>query len=191
MLEASDGDRRSYLEIAEVVEVHSPQPRADLVELYRRIAFSALTANTDDHLRNHGFLRTDNGWQLAPAYDLNPNPDNPDHLTTAIDLDNTSCNLDLVLSVAGYFRLSDQDAEAAVADIEAATRDWRGHAHTLGLRTSDIARMEQAFDNEFRTQSARLRRTLPKSNSHPQSGTGTGGSQPRLADGRFTFPAGR
>jgi serine/threonine-protein kinase HipA len=71
MLEASDGDRRSYLEIAEVVEVHSPQPRADLVELYRRIAFSALTANTDDHLRNHGFLRTNNGWQLAR---LRPEP---------------------------------------------------------------------------------------------------------------------
>lgn len=77
MLEASDGDRRSYLEIAEVAEVHSPQADTDLVELYRRIAFCALTANTDDHLRNHGFLRTTNGWRLAPAYDLNPTPTIP------------------------------------------------------------------------------------------------------------------
>ncbi|MGH9067997.1 MAG: type II toxin-antitoxin system HipA family toxin, partial [Acidimicrobiales bacterium] len=122
MLEAADGDRRSYLEIAEVAEVHSPRPEADLAELYRRIVFSAMTANTDDHLRNHGFLRTHNGWRLSPAYDLNPNPDNPGWLTTAIDLEDGTCDLDLVLSVAGYFRLSDADAKRIVVEVEEATR---------------------------------------------------------------------
>ena len=77
MLEASDGEQRSYLEIGEVIERYSPRADADLRELYRRIIFSILTANTDDHLRNHAFLRERDGWALSPAYDLNPNPDNP------------------------------------------------------------------------------------------------------------------
>jgi serine/threonine-protein kinase HipA len=176
MLEASNGDRRSYLEIAEVAEMNSPQPVADLAELYRRIVFSAMTANTDDHLRNHGFLRTNSGWRIAPAYDLKPNPDNPSHLTTAIDLDNGSCDLDLVISVAGYFRLSDADAKETAAEIEAATRDWRGHARKMGLPAADIDRMELAFDTDFRHQAARLGHTFAR---NP-------GPRPRIPNGRFT-----
>jgi serine/threonine-protein kinase HipA len=188
MLEASDGDRRSYLEIAEVAEVSSPQPDADLAELYRRIVFSAMTANTDDHLRNHGFLRTNNGWRLAPAYDLNPNPDNPGRLTTAIDLDDGTCDIDLVISVAGYFRLSDADAKAVVSEVEAATRDWHGHAREMGLSGVDIDRMEQAFDNEFRAQAAHLSQTaVPKPSPYPVLGNPTSGEQARLPDGRFTY----
>lgn len=158
MLEASDGDRRSYLEIAGVAEVHSPHAGADLAELYRRVVFSAMTANTDDHLRNHGFLRTNNGWRLAPAYDLNPDPDNPGRLSTAIDLDDGTCNVDLVLSVAGYFRLSDNDAMRVVTEVEIATRDWRAHAQALGLARVEVIRMEQAFENEFRREASRLGR---------------------------------
>ncbi|MGH9072714.1 MAG: type II toxin-antitoxin system HipA family toxin [Acidimicrobiales bacterium] len=188
MLEASDGDRRSYLEIAEVAEVHSPQAEADLAELYRRVVFSAMTANTDDHLRNHGFLRTNNGWRLAPAYDLNPNPDNPGQLTTAIDLDDATCNVDLVLSVAGYFRLSDDDAKQIVTEVETATRDWRSHAHALGLAGVEVARMEQAFDNRFRSEACRLGHTvIPKPSQPPPAGRTAGGEQPRLTDGRFTY----
>ncbi len=70
MLEATDGDRGSYLDIADVIERHSPIAGADLAELWRRIAFSILISNTDDHLRNHGFLRTSSaGWTLSPAFD--------------------------------------------------------------------------------------------------------------------------
>jgi hypothetical protein len=86
----------------------------------------------------------------APAYDVNPNPDNPRRLTTAIDLDDGTCDVDLVLSVAGYFRLPADAARSVVSGVEEATRGWRGHAQTLGLTGSDIARMKDAFDNEFR-----------------------------------------
>ena len=101
MLEASDGEQRSYLEIAEVIERHSNRAAADLRELYRRIVFSILTGNTDDHLRNHGFLRHLRGWVLSPAYDLNPNPDSPDRLSTAIDLDDTHASIETALAVVG------------------------------------------------------------------------------------------
>src|SRR5580692_9786266 len=75
MLEASDGDQRSYLEIAEVIEERSTAAAAELRQLWRRIAFSILISNTDDHLRNHGFLHErGDSWMLSPALDLNPNP---------------------------------------------------------------------------------------------------------------------
>lgn len=150
MLEATDGEQRSYLEIAEVIERHSPKANADLRELYGRIIFSILTANTDDHLRNHAFLRKRRGWALSPAYDLNPNPDRPTRLSTAIDLDDTSASVETALSVCGYFRLSTAEARERIAGIEQATAGWRGEAAALGLPAYQISRMTDAFENEQR-----------------------------------------
>ena len=127
MLEASDGEQRSYLEIAEVIERHSSRVAADLRELYRRIVFSILTGNTDDHLRNHGFLRHRRGWVLSPAYDLNPNPDSPDRLSTAIDLDDTQASIETALAVSGYFRLRLSEAKSIVSEVEQATSRGENH----------------------------------------------------------------
>ncbi len=157
MLEASDGEQRSYLEIADVIERHSGQPEADLHELYRRIVFSILTGNTDDHLRNHGFLRHRRGWNLSPAYDLNPNPDSPAQLSTAIDLDNTDASIETALSVAGYFRLSQSAANSIISGIEEATRDWQREAAELGLARHEIDRMAIAFASGQRSVARALR----------------------------------
>lgn len=150
MLEASDGDLRSYLEIAEVIERHSPRADADLRELYRRVLFSILTGNTDDHLRNHAFLRERDGWALSPAYDLNPNPDNPARLSTAVDLDNTDASIDIALSVGNYFRLSPPRARDLVREVETATAGWRQAAAELGIPKSQADRMAVAYESEQR-----------------------------------------
>jgi serine/threonine-protein kinase HipA len=150
MLEARDGEQRSYLEIGEVIERYSPQAEADLRELFRRIIFSILTANTDDHLRNHAFLREGGGWLLSPAYDLNPNPDNPGRLSTTIDVDDADASIETALSVAGYFRLSAAEARSIVADVERATADWQRVATDLGLPGSQISRMADAYETEQR-----------------------------------------
>ncbi|WP_239405549.1 type II toxin-antitoxin system HipA family toxin [Frankia sp. Cj3] len=150
MLEASDGDLRSYLEIAEVVERYSPRADADLRELYRRILFSILTGNTDDHLRNHAFLRERDGWALSPAYDLNPNPDNPARLSTAVDLDNTDASIDIALSVGSYFRVSQPRARDLVREVETATAGWRQAAAELGIPKSQADRMAVAYESEQR-----------------------------------------
>jgi serine/threonine-protein kinase HipA len=150
MLEAADGEQRSYLEIAEVIERYSPVPTADLRELYRRIAFSLLTANTDDHLRNHAFLRERNGWALSPAYDLNPNPDNPARLSTAIDLDDTTASVETALSVHGYFRLTLAQARELVSEVESATSGWRQTAAELGLPRNQVDRMAGAYETDQR-----------------------------------------
>jgi serine/threonine-protein kinase HipA len=150
MLEAADGEQRSYLEIAEIIERHSTRPTADLRELYRRMIFSILTANTDDHLRNHAFLRQRRGWTLSPAYDLNPSPDNPSRLSTAIDLNDTSASIETALSVSGYFRLPTAEARSLITVIEKATSPWRYEAAELGLAKREVDRMAAAYETDQR-----------------------------------------
>ncbi len=150
MLEAGDGERRSYLEIGEIIERHSPRADGDLRQLFRRIVFSILTANTDDHLRNHAFLRERDGWLLSPAYDLNPSPDSPSRLTTAIDIDDDAASIETAMSVSGYFRLPARDAAAIVTDVERATAGWQRVAADLGLPKAQVARMADAYETDQR-----------------------------------------
>jgi serine/threonine-protein kinase HipA len=150
MLEAADGDQASYLDIAEVIERRSPEAREDLRQLWRRITFSVLISNTDDHLRNHGFLRTSNaGWALSPAFDLNPDPSpGPKHLSTAIDFDDTTASVDTVMSVASYFRLEDGEARQVLAEVSEAISQWRTAAMEAGLDRIAIERMAPAFEHD-------------------------------------------
>ncbi len=151
MLEATDGDRSSYLDIVEVIETESPHAREDLHELWRRMVFSVLIRNTDDHLRNHGFLReTTAGWTLSPAFDLNPDPrPGPKLLSTAIDHRSREARIDLALAVAGLFRLADeQEAMTILGEVVDATSRWRQVAGDAGLSTSEIDRMAQAFEHD-------------------------------------------
>jgi serine/threonine-protein kinase HipA len=150
MLEATDGDRASYLDIAEVIERRSPEVREDLPQLWRRIAFSVLISNTDDHLRNHGFLRTSNaGWALSPAFDLNPDPrPGPKHLSTAIDFDDTTASVDTLMNVATYFRLGDEDAQQVLGEVSEAVGQWRAAATETGLDRTAIEQMAPAFEHD-------------------------------------------
>ena len=123
---------------------------APLRELYRRIIFSILTGNTDDHLRNHAFLRRGRGWALSPAYDLNPNPNRPDRLSTAIDLDDTRANLETLRSVSSYFRLTLAEARSEIASVRDATSGWRGEAASLNLPQREMDLMAEAFETDQR-----------------------------------------
>jgi serine/threonine-protein kinase HipA len=147
MLEASDGDQRSYLEIAEVIEERSTAATAELRQLWRRIAFSILISNTDDHLRNHGFLHErGDSWMLSPAFDLNPNPQpGSNDLSTAIDYTDTRASVDTLMSVADYFRLDASDALKVLAKVIRAVTRWRTVAKSHGLLQHDLDAMESAF----------------------------------------------
>lgn len=151
MLEATDGERGSYLDIVEVIETESPNAREDLHELWRRIVFSVLIRNTDDHLRNHGFLHEATvGWTLSPAFDLNPDPrPGPKLLSTAIDYRSREARIDLALHVAGLFRLTDEQESATILrEVLDATSGWRRAANEAGLSTSEIERMARAFEHD-------------------------------------------
>jgi serine/threonine-protein kinase HipA len=149
MLQAKDGEQASYLEIAQVIEERSPNTVGDLQELWRRIVFTILISNTDDHLRNHGFLRcTTAGWSLSPAFDLNPNPEgSAKKLATAINESNADASLATALEVAGLFRVSEVQARAIVGEVSAATDRWREVARATGLGRQQLERLEPAFEH--------------------------------------------
>ncbi len=151
MLDARDKEARSYLEFVDILRQHGAAPKEDMRALWRRIVFSVLISNTDDHLRNHGFLWAGPaGWRLSPAYDLNPVPTDikPRVLTTAIDLDDGTASLKLAMEVAGYFELVAGEAAQIGAEVGKAVAHWRKVAAKLGMTAAEIDRMASAFEHE-------------------------------------------
>ncbi len=149
MLEATDGDRASYLEIASVLEAEGDDVTADLEELWRRIAFSILVSNTDDHLRNHGFLRlTSAGWRLSPAFDMNPDPSPGEkRFSTVIDV-GAPTTIATLLGVAPHFDLTSDRALEILRQILNATSGWSSVAQDCGLDQRAIRGMASAFEHE-------------------------------------------
>ncbi len=148
MLGYNDGtsfqDGASYLEIVEFLMQHGARVDDDLKELWRRIVFSICVSNTDDHLRNHGFLLRPTGWQLSPAYDLNPNPAGTGLHLNISEVDN-SLSLELAVSVAEYFRLTKSEARHIAAHITAVVRTWQDVASDIGISRAAQERMRPAF----------------------------------------------
>ena len=151
ILRAADDERRSYLEIADAVRSHGAAPRRDLEELWRRVVFSVLVSNTDDHLRNHGFLyERDKGWRLSPAFDLNPAPtdERARVLTTNIDEHDGTASLDLALGTATYYGLGPGDSGRIAGEVGRAVGGWREVAGEMGATRRESDRMESAFSHE-------------------------------------------
>ncbi len=149
MLEASDGDTASYLDIAAVIEEVSDRASADLEQLWRRVLFSVAIGNTDDHLRNHGFLRQEGRdvWRLSPAFDLNPEPmPGPQHHATSIDGSDAPATIAAVMAVARDFRLRPGEAERIAGEVLRAVARWREVARSVGLSAAAVTAMEPAFD---------------------------------------------
>lgn len=151
MLGARDNATRSYMEIVDALRQHGASPKEDIQALWRRMVLNILISNTDDHLRNHGFLYDGTaGWRLAPAYDINPVPVDikPRILSTAINEDDATASLDLAMGVAGYFELGPEDARAAAREIGQTVRNWRQVASGRGLSKAAQDRMSSAFEHK-------------------------------------------
>jgi serine/threonine-protein kinase HipA len=134
----------SYLELAGYIIQHGAQVKEDLEELWRRIVLNICISNTDDHLRNHGFLLTDQGWTLSPVYDVNPFADGTG-LTLNISEDDNSLDLELALSVIPYFRISRSKADAIIGEVKKAASRWRTIANRIGISKREQDMMERAF----------------------------------------------
>ncbi len=121
-----DGDDASYLDLAQsVADFVAPNAiESDLSQLFRRLAFNVLVGNRDDHLRNHGFLRAPEGWRLSPAFDLNAVPEAAEH-SLALDDVSHAPDISTVLQTAPFYRLSEDEAQAHVADVHSAIESWR------------------------------------------------------------------
>lgn len=148
MMAAKDGERGSYPEMVDALAAHGAQAKTDAHALYRRVVFSVLISNVDDHLRNHGFLRKGKaGWTLAPAYDLNPVPTDLKArvLTTNIDLHEGTCSISLLEASAEYFGLNLVKARRIIKEVATITSTWRDVAREVGARSAEVNRMASAF----------------------------------------------
>ncbi|WP_338378047.1 HipA domain-containing protein [uncultured Flavobacterium sp.] len=137
-------NQASYLDIAEFISNHGANIEANLHQLWRRIIFNIAISNTDDHLRNHGFILTKEGWILSPAYDLNPSIDK-DGLALNIDTDNNELDFDLAKSVGEYFRLNNNQMEEIIQQVLGVTIKWKTMANEIGISRSEQEVMEKAF----------------------------------------------
>jgi serine/threonine-protein kinase HipA len=149
-LSANDNEPHSYLEIVDAIRREGSRVDADLRQLWRRMVFSILVSNTDDHLRNHGFLRERAGWRLAPAYDLNPVPADvkPRVHALALDEEDTTASLETALAVAPSFGIGKPTEARAIAKaVGGAVKKWRKAATANGLKPREIERMESAFEH--------------------------------------------
>ena len=147
-LQYYDGEQSegaSYLEIAEFLTNQGAQTEKDLAQLWRRIIFNIAVSNTDDHLRNHGFLLTNKGWCLSPAYDLNPVIGKRGlHL----NITDTANNLDynLAFEVIDFFRLTHNEATQIYDEVLSAVKNWQVVAKRLGISRAEQLTMQSAFN---------------------------------------------
>jgi serine/threonine-protein kinase HipA len=151
MLGERDKETHTYLEIVDALRQHGAAAKDDMEALWRRLVFNVLISNTDDHLRNHGFLYTGpDGWRLSPAYDLNPVPVEikPRILSTAISDEDNSASLQLAMDNAGYFDLDAGKARAIAVEVGKVVSTWRNEAARHDLTKREIDRMASAFEHK-------------------------------------------
>ncbi len=134
----------SYLDMAEFIQFSGTHVTEDLRQLWRRIIFNILISNTDDHLRNHGFVLTKEGWRLSPAFDMNPSIDK-DGLALNIDMDNNSLDLGLAKSVGVHFRLSEKEMDVIINDVTSSVSGWQRIAKEIGISRNEQILMREAF----------------------------------------------
>jgi serine/threonine-protein kinase HipA len=137
-------DGVSYLELVEFIITNGANVNEDLEQLWRRIVFSICVTNTDDHLRNHGFILTPRGWILSPAFDINPVETGTGLKLNISDSDN-ALDLNLALEVSAYFRLNQERAFQIIQEVKNAVRNWRTIARKYGLSHLDCELKSTAF----------------------------------------------
>jgi len=150
LLRKEHSEGSSYLELAQFLRSNGDGARAgaDLEQLFRRVAFNVTVGNRDDHLRNHGFVLGTNGWQLAPAFDVNPNIDKAEHVLNIDDADSRP-SLQTVLSTAPFYGLAADQALQVVEEVASAVDNWRDAARKAGIAAADVELTTGAFSAHF------------------------------------------
>jgi len=138
----------SYLDIVDVIENFGTDVKVNLHQLWRRIMFNIAISNTDDHLRNHGFILNEKGWALSPAYDVNPSIEK-NGLALYIDMDDNALDFGLAKSVSVFFRLNDREMHSILDEVPKVVKDWKSIAKDIGIPNKEQLLMESAFNTEI------------------------------------------
>ncbi|WP_165157485.1 type II toxin-antitoxin system HipA family toxin, partial [Parabacteroides sp. ZJ-118] len=151
LLGLTDGDNAStgfgYPDIVDFIIRHGSNVEQNLEELYRRVAFYIIVGNSDDHFRNHGFLLTRKGWELSPAYDINPTLS--ENQSLLINRSTSESDLNVLLESTGDYMLSKEKAAIIIAEVKSAMKSWRNEARRLGLPQRDIDLFAHRFDTRL------------------------------------------
>ena len=134
----------SYLDMAEFIQNYGTNIDENLEQLWRRIVFNIAVSNTDDHLRNHGFILTAKGWVLSPTYAINPSIDQ-DGLALNIDMENNVLDLELTKSVWEYFRLDNEQMDTIIEEVLEPVGKWKKIANEMGISRAERELMAAAF----------------------------------------------
>ena len=186
----TDARAACYTDIVERLSVHGFAPERQMAELYRRLLFTILVSNNDDHLKNHGVLHVGAGrWALAPAFDINPKPERHRSLKTGISEEyGTAASIEAAVDAALYFEIErDRAREMLRAMLGVIDREWAGRCRAEGLSADEIAAYRPAFEHE---ETARARRLIARSiaaGARRHAGIETAPSPPRC--GSDTGPA--
>lgn len=151
-VEAGDPTEHAYTEIVDAIRQYGADAQTDIDELWRRIAFSILINNVDDHLHNHGFLHVSSDqWRLSPAFDINPFPDRQRELKTWISEDaGPRASIDALMSVAAYFKLDKKSATRILGEVEKAVSTWRLLGREIGMSAAELDQFADAFEHRER-----------------------------------------
>lgn len=141
---ANHADGVGYLDLVGFIMQHCPAAKEDLEQLWRRMLFNVLVSNTDDHMRNHGFILTDKGWRLSPAYDMNPN-EMGNGLTLNISENSNALDISLALETAHLYQLKTEKAESILKGMHQEISNWRAVAKKFGISNSEIEQTKRAF----------------------------------------------
>lgn len=140
LLGLEDGDNAStgfgYPDLVDFILQHGSSVEANLEELYRRVAFYIIVGNSDDHFRNHGFLLTRKGWEISPAYDINPTIS--ENQSLLINRSTDSADLNTLLESAAEYMLSQEKAGTIISEVKNAMKSWPAEARRLGIPQRDI-----------------------------------------------------
>ncbi len=149
---ASASDGTGYLDMVAFIKAYGSNPKTDLIELWRRIVFNMAVSNTDDHLRNHAFIFSHNGWSLSPMFDVNPVPYG-DELSLLVDNEDNRISVELAINTAHLFGISENDARKFSGEITSIIRNnWERLAKEYGLNRGQIEYMRPAFDECYQTE---------------------------------------
>ena len=145
LTQRTDGEAgASYLELVDLLQTRGADTKADCEQLFRRVVFSILIHNTDDHLRNHGFLIDAQGIRLSPAYDINPSIERRE-LSLAIDEVETACDVSIAMEACKDYGVTGQEADSVIKQVRAVVAQWRSEAGKLGIPRSEQELMAPAF----------------------------------------------
>lgn len=142
-----DGASADWIDIADFITNSRPDAKYDLQRLWKTAVFGTAIGNTDNHLRNIGFLHTQTGWELSPVFDVNPTPSSSQtrFLTTLLGSDTYTVSDLVAPEVLSMFDITKPFASKGLLQIKQALESARSEAYRAKINSASQELMLPRF----------------------------------------------